>query len=45
MADANGQREPATPQEIWNILRAVSESQQETDRRMQEPTGRCRAAR
>ena len=36
MADDNGQREPATPQEIWNILRAVSESQQETDRRMQE---------
>ena len=29
-------REPATPQEIWDILREVSESQKETDRRMQE---------
>ena len=29
-------REPATLQEIWNILREVSESQKETDRRMQE---------
>ena len=27
---------PATPQEIWSILRQVSESQRETDRRMQE---------
>ena len=31
-----GMREPATPQEIWDILRQVSESQKETDRRMQE---------
>ena len=36
MADRDGQREPATPQEIWNILRSVSESQKETDRRLQE---------
>ena len=36
MADHDRQREPATPQEIWNILREVSESQKETDRRLQE---------
>ena len=36
MADHNGHREPATPEEIWNILREVAESQRETDRRMQE---------
>ena len=30
------QRPPATPEEIWAILRAVSASQQETARRMQE---------
>ena len=35
MADT-GRREPATFQEIRDILRQVSESQQETDRRMQE---------
>ena len=35
MADTE-RREPATPQEIWDILRQVSESQKETDRRMQE---------
>ena len=27
---------PATPQEIWNILREISTSQKETDRRMKE---------
>ena len=31
MAEGNGQREPATPQEIWEILREVSAAQQETD--------------
>ena len=36
MADHNGHREPATPEEIWNILREVAESQKETDRQMQE---------
>ena len=36
MADHDGNRESATPQEIWNILRELSESQKETDRRMQE---------
>ena len=36
MADYDGNREPATPEEIWNILREVAESQKETDRRMQE---------
>ena len=35
MADT-GMREPATFQEIRNILRQVSESQKETDRRMQQ---------
>ena len=30
------QRPPATPQEIWSILRELSKSQRETDRRMQE---------
>ncbi len=35
MADT-ARQEPATPQEIWNILREVSASQRETDRRMQE---------
>ena len=35
MADT-GKREPATFQEIRDILRQVSESQKETDRRMQE---------
>ncbi len=36
MADHDGNRESATPQEVWNILRELSESQTETDRRMQE---------
>jgi len=36
MADPIEHREPATPEEVWNILRQVAESQQETDRRMQE---------
>jgi Holliday junction resolvase-like predicted endonuclease len=31
MTEGNGQREPATPQEIWEILREVSAAQQETD--------------
>ena len=30
------QREPATPEEIWNILRAVSEEQKESAREMEE---------
>jgi hypothetical protein len=30
------QREPATPEEVWAILREVSASQKETDRRMRE---------
>ena len=30
------QRQPATPEEVWAILREVSASQLETDRRMQE---------
>ena len=30
------QRQPATPEEVWAILREVSVSQRETDRRMQE---------
>ena len=42
MADHNGHREPATPAEIWNILREVAESQKETDRRMQETDLRLR---
>ena len=36
MANHNGNRAPATPEEIWNILREVAESQKETDRRMQQ---------
>ena len=36
MTEGNGHRDPATPQEIWEILRELSESQKETDRRMQE---------
>ena len=36
MTEGNGRREPATPQEIWEILRDVSATQQETARRMQE---------
>ena len=35
MNDANGQRNPATPQEIWEILREISAAQQEAERRMQ----------
>ena len=46
-------REPATPEQIWKILRAVSEEQKELSRKMQEtdrqiaerqkePTGRYR---
>ena len=30
------QRQPATPEEVWAILREVSASQRETDRRMKE---------
>ncbi len=36
MTEGNGHREPANPQEIWEILREVSAVQQETARRMQE---------
>ncbi len=36
MTEGNGHGEPATPQEIWEILREVSAVQQETARRMQE---------
>ncbi len=35
MSDGNGHRDPATPQEIWEILREVSAAQQETERRLQ----------
>ena len=35
MTDGNGHRDPATPQEIWEILREISAAQQETARRMQ----------
>ena len=35
MSDAM-QRKPATPEDVWAILREVSTSQRETDRRMQE---------
>ncbi len=35
MSDAM-QRQPATPEDVWAILREVSASQRETDRRMQE---------
>ena len=31
MTDGNAHRDPATPQEIWEILREVSAAQQETD--------------
>ena len=33
---ANAKRSPATPEEIWGILREVSEGQKETDRQMKE---------
>ncbi|MDE0025628.1 MAG: hypothetical protein OXP69_14555 [Spirochaetaceae bacterium] len=36
MTDGNGHSEPATPQEIWEILREISAVQQDTARRMQE---------
>ena len=36
MTAGNGHHDPATPQEIWEILREVSAVQQETARRMQE---------
>ena len=42
MANHIEHREPATPEEIWNILRELSESQKETDRRMQETDLRLR---
>jgi len=42
LANHNGHREPATPEEIWNILREVAKSQKETDRRMQETDVRLR---
>ena len=33
-------RQPAMPDEVWEILREVSVSQRETERRMQKPTGK-----
>ena len=36
MADQNGHRDPATPEEIWNILRELAQGRKETDRQMQE---------
>ena len=53
MADQNGHRNPATPEEIWNLLREAAESRketdqvlkrlgEETDRRMQETDRRMR---
>lgn len=45
MADQNGHRNPATPEEIWNILREVAERQRETGRvvqRLGEGTDRLR---
>ena len=35
-------RQPATPEEIWAILREVSESKKETDRQMQETDQRMK---
>ncbi len=43
MTDGNGHRDPATPQEIWEILREISAVQQETARRMQETDRRLQA--
>ena len=43
MTDGNGHRDPATPQEIWEILREISTVQQETARRMQETDRRLQA--
>lgn len=42
MAAVNEPREPATPQEIWNLLREVSASQKVTDRQMRETDRRLR---
>ena len=36
MSDGNAHRDPATPEQIWEILREISAVQQETARRMQE---------
>ena len=36
------QRQPATPEEVWAILREVSVSQRETDRQMQETDRKLR---
>ena len=36
MTNGNGHSEPATPQEIWEILREISAVQQDTARRMRE---------
>ena len=35
MADQNGPRDPATPEEIWNILRKAAEIRNETDQMLQ----------
>ena len=43
MTDGNAHRDPATPQEIWEILREVSAAQQDTARRMQETDRRLQA--
>jgi hypothetical protein len=43
MTDGNGHRNPATPQEIWEILREITAGQQETDRRMRETDRRLQA--
>ena len=45
MADHNGHHEPATPEEVWSILREVAESQKETDRRWQETDRRWQETR
>ena len=42
MTDGSPHRDPATPQEIWEILREISAAQQETEQRMQETDRRMR---
>ena len=42
MADYTRPHERATPQEVWAILRELTESRKETDRRMQETDRRLR---
>ena len=38
-------REPSTPEEIWNILRAVSEEQQKASRETEEIKKQIKATR